>query len=148
MGSILSSLRLTNRQDGLENSKGNDDPEKHTGLDRPEGLEGHDGPERPKGDDGTQSPEGHGGPERPKGDDGTQSPEGHGGPNRHEHTKLNPKDAFLNSIGENKNVPWYQKTLGKMDEPARELLENYSKISSETVNSHILQVVGSTNWFF
>lgn len=130
MSLILDSLPITNGQDGLENPKGYDDPEKHTGLDhldRPEALEGHDGPEKPKGDDETQRPEGH------------------GELNRHDETKLDPRDAaFQNSIGENKNVPWYQKTLGKMEEPARELLENYSKISAETVDSHVLQVVGST----
>ena len=40
-----------------------------------------------------------------------------------------------------KNVPWYRKDIGDMNESARKLLEDYSKISPEYVNQHVLDVV-------
>lgn len=52
-------------------------------------------------------------------------------------------EEFRKQIGDNKNVPWYKKDLGVIDEQARELLEKYSKIPADKVNRHILDLVRS-----
>lgn len=52
-------------------------------------------------------------------------------------------EEFRKQIGDNKNVPWYKKDLGVIDEQARELLEKYSKIPADNVNRHILDLVRS-----
>lgn len=52
-------------------------------------------------------------------------------------------EEFRKQIGDNKNVPWYKKDLGVIDEQARELLEKYSKIPAEDVNRHIIDLVCS-----
>lgn len=52
-------------------------------------------------------------------------------------------EEFRKQIGDNKNVPWYKKELGVIDEQARELLEKYSKIPADDVNRHILDLVRS-----
>ena len=40
-----------------------------------------------------------------------------------------------------KNVPWYDPKLKKLGPPARELLENYSKIPPAEVEDHIYKMV-------
>lgn len=72
-------------------------------------------------------------------------PEAYNVPNGHDETKFDPKtDPFLKLIGDDKNVPWYSNDLETIQDQARELLEKYSKIPADKVNSHILEVVGPT----
>lgn len=52
-------------------------------------------------------------------------------------------EEFKKQIGDNKNVPWYKKDLGAIDEQARELLEKYSRIPTDDINRHILDLVSS-----
>lgn len=41
-----------------------------------------------------------------------------------------------------RNVAWYDKTFSGVPEDARELLEKYSKIPPDQVESHVLSMVG------
>jgi hypothetical protein len=41
----------------------------------------------------------------------------------------------------NKSVPWYTEEIHDLSPAARELLENYSKVSPNRVISHILMIV-------
>lgn len=43
-----------------------------------------------------------------------------------------------------KSVLWYTPELQNIETPAREIFENYCKIPSDQVTSHILQVVRSS----
>ncbi len=52
-------------------------------------------------------------------------------------------DEIARQIGDNKNVPWYRKELGKIDQVALDVLENYSKIPSEDITPHILELVST-----
>lgn len=52
-------------------------------------------------------------------------------------------EEFRKQIGDNKNVPWYKKDLGAIDEQARELLEGYSRIPADDINRHVLDLVSS-----
>lgn len=59
-------------------------------------------------------------------------------------TKGGLPEEFLRQIGDNKNVPWYQKDLREIDKQAHELLEKYSRIPADDINRHILDLVSST----
>jgi hypothetical protein len=54
----------------------------------------------------------------------------------------NMEDAEFKIGMRDKKVPWYTESLdGKLGDAARTLLENYSKIPAEKVESHIYEVV-------
>lgn len=44
-----------------------------------------------------------------------------------------------------RSVAWYDKTFSGVPADARELLEKYSKIPSDEVESHVLAIVSETN---
>lgn len=52
-----------------------------------------------------------------------------------------PKEEDLRMGSRDKRVGWYMPTLSNLTDGQRDLLENYSKISSEHVIPHILEVV-------
>ena len=56
-------------------------------------------------------------------------------------------DAPVPGQTTSKDVRWYTKELPKLDPHVRELLENYSHIPPEDVESHILKFVGHYNYF-
>ena len=44
--------------------------------------------------------------------------------------------------GDNRDAPWYAETIErKLGQPARELLENYSKIPADEIEGHVLKIV-------
>lgn len=152
----------TDGDEALETPRGLDKPEEHAslqignGLDEPQRSEEHvdleklketdgvDGPDGGFGLDGVEKTDGENGPEA---HNAPERPQGHFGLNGQDETKEPNLEKFLSSIGDNKNVPWYKKELGTIEKPARELLEKYSKIPAEKVDSHILEVVGTRTLF-
>ena len=44
-----------------------------------------------------------------------------------------------------KGLPWYQKSIENFGPAGRELLENYSHIPPDEIDSHVLEMVRLTN---
>lgn len=50
---------------------------------------------------------------------------------------------MLANGGDPKELPWYEPNIDNIPEPAKTILENYSKIPPEQVLQHVMGVVSS-----